>query len=61
MVSGYARGQRDGCCGTSVQGDTWPWAALDLMDYFMGDTQIPEGSSDFNTIARALRLSRSQF
>eukprot|EP00975_Prorocentrum_lima_P015860 3368313-Prorocentrum_lima.AAC.1 len=43
-------GLHEECRSTSAQGET-PWVALDLMDYFFNDPQIPEGSTSFDMVA----------
>eukprot|EP00969_Alexandrium_andersonii_P038391 1681836-Alexandrium_andersonii.AAC.1 len=52
----FTRGQQccsehhEGCRSTSAQSST-PRVALDLMDYFFTDPQIPEGYTSSDTVA----------
>ena len=55
MSSDFAQGHRhvhdccEGGCGTSAQGSSTPWVALDLMDFFYGDPQNAEDFTAFDT------------
>eukprot|EP00969_Alexandrium_andersonii_P061131 2694259-Alexandrium_andersonii.AAC.1 len=40
-------GLHEECRSTSAKGET-PWVALNIMDYFFTDPQIPEGSTSFD-------------
>eukprot|EP00969_Alexandrium_andersonii_P228908 10109718-Alexandrium_andersonii.AAC.1 len=50
MSADSAQGHREGGRGTSAQGCSSPWVAMDLVDYFFTGPQIPEGPADFNNV-----------